>query len=88
MKIAVVDDERPARSELKYLISQCEPNTEIAEADDSETFLEMLDSESVDVCFVDKYNVTFLITEIREYLTNLGILLTLLSICTITFRRA
>ena len=53
MKIAVVDDERPARSELKYLISQCEPNTEIAEADDSETFLEMLDSESFDVCFVD-----------------------------------
>ena len=32
MRIAVVDDERPARSELKYLVEQCEPEAEIAEA--------------------------------------------------------
>ena len=31
MRIAVVDDERPARSELKYLVEQCEPDAEIAE---------------------------------------------------------
>ena len=31
MRIAVVDDERPARSELKYLVEQCEPEAEIAE---------------------------------------------------------
>ena len=30
MRIAVVDDERPARSELKYLVEQCEPEAEIA----------------------------------------------------------
>ena len=36
MRIAVVDDERPARSELKYLVEQCEPDAEIAEADGSE----------------------------------------------------
>ena len=42
MRIAVVDDERPARSELKYLVEQCEPDAEIAEADGSEEFLAML----------------------------------------------
>ena len=53
MRIAVVDDERPARSELKYLVEQCEPEAEIAEADGSEEFLAMLENETFDVCFVD-----------------------------------
>ena len=53
MRIAVVDDERPARSELKYLVGQCEPEAEIAEADGSEEFLAMLENETFDVCFVD-----------------------------------
>ena len=53
MRIAVVDDERPARSELKYLVEQCEPEAEIAEADGSEEFLAMLENENFDVCFVD-----------------------------------
>ena len=44
MRIAVVDDERPARSELKYLVEQCEPDAEIAEADGSEEFLAMLEN--------------------------------------------
>ena len=43
MKIAVVDDERPARSELVYLIRQCSPEAEIAEADSSEHLMELLD---------------------------------------------
>ena len=51
MRIAVVDDERPARSELKYLVEQCEPEAEIAEADGSEEFLAMLENETFDVCF-------------------------------------
>ena len=46
MSIAVVDDERPARSELKYLVEQCEPDAEIAEADGSEEFLAMLENET------------------------------------------
>ena len=33
MKIAIVDDERPARSELSFLIREIEPDTEIMEAD-------------------------------------------------------
>lgn len=53
MRIAVVDDERPARSELKYLVEQYEPDAEIAEADGSEEFLAMLENETFDVCFVD-----------------------------------
>ena len=48
MRIAVVDDERPARSELKYLVEQCEPDAEIAEADGSEEFLAMLENENFD----------------------------------------
>ena len=47
MRIAVVDDERPARSELKYLVEQCEPEAEIAEADGSEEFLAMLGQSPV-----------------------------------------
>ena len=53
MRIAIVDDERPARSELKYLLNQCVPDVEISESADSEVFLELLNEESFDVCFVD-----------------------------------
>lgn len=53
MKIAVVDDERPARSELVYLIRQCCPEVEIAEADSSERLMELLEETEIDVCFVD-----------------------------------
>lgn len=53
MKIAIVDDERPARSELKYLVSQCEPDAEITEAESGEEFFKLLKTESFDACFVD-----------------------------------
>lgn len=53
MRIAVVDDERPARSELIYLIRQCSPETEIEEADSSEHLMELLEREELDACFVD-----------------------------------
>ena len=53
MRIAVVDDERPARSELVYLIRQCRPEAEILEADGSEKLMFLLETESIDVCFVD-----------------------------------
>ena len=53
MKIAVVDDERPARSELIYLIRQCCQNVEIWEAVSSEKLLNLLEEETFDVCFVD-----------------------------------
>ena len=53
MRIAVVDDERPARSELKYLILQCLPEAEIREAADTESFMKLLDETEFDACFVD-----------------------------------
>lgn len=53
MRIAVVDDERPARSELVYLIRQCSPSAEITEADSSDRLMELLNTEVFDVCFVD-----------------------------------
>lgn len=37
MKIAIIDDERPARSELRYLLSQVLPEAEIFEADGVKT---------------------------------------------------
>ena len=53
MRIAVVDDERPARSELIYLIRQCSPEAEVMEADSSEHLMALLDNETFDACFVD-----------------------------------
>lgn len=53
MRIAVVDDERPARSELVYLIRQCSPEAEIREADSSEKLMALLEDDTFDVCFVD-----------------------------------
>lgn len=53
MRIAIVDDERPARSELKYLISQFAPAAEIVEVASSEAFMELLNKDAFDFCFVD-----------------------------------
>ena len=53
MKIAIVDDERPARSELAFLIREIEPDTEIMEADSGESFLDLLRRNTFDACFVD-----------------------------------
>jgi len=53
MRIAIVDDERPARSELRYLVGQCDRDAEITEAESSEGFFELLEKEQFDACFVD-----------------------------------
>lgn len=53
MKIAIVDDERPSRSELRYLVSRCEPEAEIFEAESSDGLLGLIEEETIDVCFVD-----------------------------------
>lgn len=37
MKIAIIDDERPARSELRYLLSQVLPEAKIFDADGVKT---------------------------------------------------
>ncbi|MCD8011167.1 MAG: response regulator [Lachnospiraceae bacterium] len=53
MKIAVVDDERPARSELVYLLRQVDDKLEILEAESAERLQEILDVTELDVCFLD-----------------------------------
>lgn len=53
MKIAVVDDERPARSELIYLLQQCEPGATLLEANSGEQLLSLLENEAPDICFLD-----------------------------------
>lgn len=53
MRIAVVDDERPSRSELSHLISECMPGVEIDEADSGKKALELAEQARYDVMFID-----------------------------------
>lgn len=53
MKIAVVDDERPARSELIHQIREILPEAGIFEADSGVAALELLGSQSFDILFLD-----------------------------------
>ncbi|WP_075720489.1 LytR/AlgR family response regulator transcription factor [Roseburia sp. 499] len=53
MKIAIVDDERPARSELRYLLEQCRPDWKIVEAADCEEMMHIMETEVLDGGFVD-----------------------------------
>lgn len=53
MRIGIVDDERPARSELKYLLQLKTSDAKFFEANSSEKMLELLQSEKMDVVFVD-----------------------------------
>lgn len=53
MRIAVVDDERPARSELKHQILSVLPDAQIEEADSGVTALELFASHTFDILFLD-----------------------------------
>lgn len=54
MKIAVVDDERPARSELSFLITDILPEAEILEAASGAAALELfLSTPDISVAFLD-----------------------------------
>ena len=53
MHIAVVDDERPARSELKHQILSILPDAEIMEADSGVSALELFASHTFDILFLD-----------------------------------
>lgn len=54
MKIAVVDDERPARSELSYLIREILPDAEILEAGSGAAALELfLSNPDLNLAFLD-----------------------------------
>lgn len=53
MNIAVIDDERPARSELIYQIKELLPEAHIREADSGASGLELLNSETFEILFID-----------------------------------
>ena len=49
MKIAIIDDERPAREELKLLLSECAPGATLFTGSSGEEALILLDQEDIDV---------------------------------------
>ncbi|MBK5247034.1 MAG: response regulator transcription factor [Peptostreptococcaceae bacterium] len=53
MKIIVIDDERPARSELIHLLKEIVPNASISEADNGATALELISKNVYDTVFID-----------------------------------
>ncbi|HLR35001.1 MAG TPA: LytTR family DNA-binding domain-containing protein [Tissierellales bacterium] len=53
MKIAIIDDERPARSELQYLINKIIPNVEIVEFSNGEDALNIIMEENFDILCID-----------------------------------
>jgi two-component system, LytTR family, response regulator LytT len=53
MNILIVDDEAPARGELRYIIQGLAPEAVLTEAVDGAEALEKVESEPVDVVFLD-----------------------------------
>ena len=53
MKIAVIDDERPARRELIHQIREVLPGSQIGEADSGASALELISSGDFDLLFID-----------------------------------
>lgn len=53
MRIAIIDDEKPARSELKYLVGLYEEEAEFTEISSGEEALEVLKKENFDLLLID-----------------------------------
>lgn len=53
MRIAIIDDEKPARSELRFLIQEILPEADITDIDSGEKALEMLDNHTFDLLCID-----------------------------------
>jgi len=53
LKIAVIDDERPARSELRQQLVELEPDTQITEGDCGAAALKLMEKHSFDLMFLD-----------------------------------
>lgn len=53
MKIALIDDERPSRSELRYLITKIKADAEIIEASSGEDGLKLISQEKFDLILID-----------------------------------
>jgi len=53
MRIAIIDDEKPARSELEYLISMVEPDAEFTQISSGEDALDLFTKEKFDLLLID-----------------------------------
>ena len=53
MIFLIVDDEAPARGELKFMLQELEPEASLLEAQNGAAALELLTQEDVDVLFLD-----------------------------------
>ena len=53
MKIAVIDDERPARKELVHQIMEAMPDSQIEEADSGASAIELISGRTFDLLFVE-----------------------------------
>lgn len=77
MRIAIVDDEPPARSELRHLIQEILPDAEIVEAESGQQALDLASSENFDVMFIDMLlgdmNGVTLPRTLRRLLPNVAI---------------
>lgn len=77
MRILVVDDERPARSELIHLLQEIEPGTDITEADSGAAALELISRNPYDLVFIDinlgDINGTSLAMAAQQILPKAGI---------------
>ena len=51
MKLLIVDDERIARSEIKYLLKEENPNIELFEADSVESAISIVKNVEIDGAF-------------------------------------
>ena len=53
MRLLIADDEKPARSELRYILAGLLPEALFFEAPNGETALKLIESEAIDVAFLD-----------------------------------
>ncbi len=77
MQIAIIDDERPAREELKLLLSECLPDAILHLGSSGEEALILLEKEDIDILFLDiqlnDINGTVLVSMIRRGYPNISI---------------
>lgn len=74
MRVAIIDDERPARSELEYQLRLLMPQVEIVQAHNGAQALSLIGAQGFDLLFVDIHlgdvKGTDLISVIRKTLPN------------------
>ena len=77
MRIAVVDDERPARSELRHQLSELLPDAQIDEGESGAQALEMAGEVCYDLFFLDinlgDINGTVLVNALKNMQPNMKV---------------